>query len=109
MTNFLLVYVTTANQNEATKLAQAAVKARLAACANILPSMCSTYFWQGKLSSADESVLLLKTDQAHYSALVQLLREQHSYEIPCIVALPLAEVDGAYGAWLKGQLGGDHN
>ena len=95
-----LVYVTAPSLAEAESLARLAVTARLAACANILPGMRSLYWWQGKLEQADEVVLLLKTTAELVPALTEALVAAHSYDCPCVVALPIASGNPAFLQWI---------
>jgi len=96
-----LVYVTAPSLAEAEALARLAVEGRLAACANILPAMRSLYWWQGKLEQADEVVLLLKTTEALAPALIRALTEAHSYDCPCVVALPIASGNPDFLRWIE--------
>ena len=98
-----LVYVTTPTLAEAESLARLAVEGRLAACANILPGMRSLYWWQGKLESADETVLLLKTTAELAPALIRALTEAHSYDCPCVVALPIAAGNPDFLRWIEAE------
>lgn len=98
-----LVYVTAPNQAEAESLARVAVEGRLAACANILPGMRSLYWWRGRLEQADECVLILKTTEALVPALTEALTRAHSYECPCVVALPIAAGNPDFLRWIEDE------
>lgn len=98
-----LVYVTAPSLAEAESLARLAVEGRLAACANILPAMRSLYWWQGRLETADEAVLLLKTTEALVPALTRALAEAHSYDCPCVVALPIASGNPDFLRWIEAE------
>jgi len=100
-----LVYVTAPTLAEAASLARLAVEGRLAACANILPGMRSLYWWQGRLESADETVLLLKTTAELAPALIRALTEAHSYDCPCVVALPIATGNPDFLRWIEAETG----
>ena len=100
-----LVYVTAPTLAEAESLARLAVEGRLAACANILPGMRSLYWWQGRLESADETVLLLKTTAELAPALIRALTEAHSYDCPCVVALPIASGNPDFLRWIEAETG----
>ena len=103
MDGFVFVYVTTASPEEAEKIGRAAVGERLAACANILPGMQSIYRWQGVIESASETVLILKTQRTRLNELTRFIRERHSYDCPCVVALPIEGGNPAYLDWLAEQ------
>jgi len=100
-----LVYVTAPTLAEAESLARLAVEGRLAACANIMPGMRSLYWWQGRLESADETVLLLKTTAELAPALIRALTEAHSYDCPCVVALPIATGNPDFLRWIEAETG----
>jgi periplasmic divalent cation tolerance protein len=103
MADALFVYICCKDRAQAEHIAMAAVEARLAACANIIPGMQSIYRWEGKVESAQETVLLLKTQAMHFEACAALVRRLHSYEVPCIVALPIAQGTPDYLGWIKEQ------
>ncbi|NPB10000.1 MAG: divalent-cation tolerance protein CutA [Thermodesulfobacteria bacterium] len=105
MERIYLVYVTASNQEEAEKLAQAAVGERLAACANVYPRIKSYYWWEGKMESDEEAVLILKTRGGLMERLISRLKELHSYSCPCIVALPVEEGHAEYLAWILRETG----
>jgi periplasmic divalent cation tolerance protein len=94
------VYVTTGNPDEAAILGRAVVGERLAACANVLPSITSIYRWEGKLEEAGETALILKTRVELIEPLTARIKALHSYECPCIVALPVAGGNPAFLEWI---------
>lgn len=96
-----LVYVTAPGMDEAQALARLAVERRLAACANILPGMRSLYWWRGRMESAEEVVLLLKTTEALVEVLMQALTDAHSYDCPCVVSLPIESGNPAFLQWIE--------
>ena len=101
MTDKYLVLVTCANAPEAKRIARAVIEARLAACVNILPgSVTSIYRWKGKVESARERLLFIKTSRKHLSKLQEAVMRLHSYEVPEFVALPISTGSRAYLAWL---------
>lgn len=105
MQDLLLVYITTPTLDEAKLLASDLVRNRLAACANIVPAVHSIFRWQGSLKQKEESLLLLKTDRATFAKLSARVQSLHSYELPCIVALPLSEALPHFAAWVSEELG----
>ena len=84
-------------------LAYSAVTSRLAACAQRLGPITSTYRWQGAVQTAEEWQVLLKTPADRYDALAAHLREQHSYELPEIVATPILAGSTEYLDWVREQ------
>ncbi|MEJ0062658.1 MAG: divalent-cation tolerance protein CutA [Alphaproteobacteria bacterium] len=96
----IFIYITCADAEEAEKIGRAAVEARVAACANVIPGMKSIYLWEDKAEMAEETVLILKTQQPLFDRVVGLVKELHSYDMPCIVALPLVAGTAEYLDWL---------
>jgi periplasmic divalent cation tolerance protein len=97
---YLMAYVTTADEDEARRIAKALVEERLAACVNILGRIESVYHWEGEVQSSTEVALLAKTTEACFDVLAARVRELHSYELPCIVAVPLAQGEAAFLNWI---------
>ena len=102
--NFFLTYITTKNEEEALKLANLAVQKNLAACGNIFPKMKSIYKWQNKLQNDKETLLILKTNSNKYPLLEKLILEKHSYEVPCILKIPISDGNKEYLKWIDRNL-----
>ncbi len=100
----LVVLVTAPNLATARKLARAALKARLVACANLVSKIESHYWWQGKIETGSEVLLLLKTSRARVSALEKLVVSLHPYDTPEFVVLPVRGVNRRYGNWWEQAL-----
>lgn len=100
----LVVLTTTANTSEANELAHKIVEAKLAACVQILPKMTSVYFWEGKVQSEPEHLLLVKTLEEKFEALSEFIRKNHSYDVPEIVALRAEDVSAGYLEWMADYL-----
>ncbi|MFQ5887543.1 MAG: divalent-cation tolerance protein CutA [Candidatus Hydrothermarchaeales archaeon] len=98
---YVTVYITTPDKEEAEKIGETIVGERLAACANIIPNMSSIYWWKDEMEKSDETVLLLKTKEENTEAIVRRVKELHSYENPCIVALPILKGSREYLEWIK--------
>ncbi|MFC5302161.1 divalent-cation tolerance protein CutA [Azospira restricta] len=99
----LLVFTNCPDPASAEALAAALVELRLAACANVLAPCRSVYRWQGQVEQADEVPLLVKTTAARYAALEAEIRARHPYELPEIVAVPIAAGLPAYLQWLADE------
>lgn len=95
------IYITTSNKEEAIKIGKAIVHARLAACANIMDSMESIYWWEGKIVEENEAVLLLKTKEELADRVIAEVKALHSYDVPCIVAWPIVNGDADYLKWIE--------
>ena len=101
--DFLVVYCT-APPEEADALARTLVQERLAACVNIAP-VRSCYIWEGKLNFDAEVLLIIKTTRGRFEALRKRIVELHSYSLPEIIALPVAEAHQPYLDWLAHSVG----
>jgi periplasmic divalent cation tolerance protein len=97
---FRFVYMTVRDRAEARAIGTALVEERLAACANIIDSMESIYHWEGRLVEDQEAVLIVKTSEAQLPRLIARARALHSYQCPCIVALPIVNGYEGYLGWL---------
>lgn len=102
--NARIVLVTTPSPALARKLARMLVLERLAACANILPGVTSTYLWRGRVEQSSEALMVLKTTAARLSRLQARVLELHPYDTPEFVALEAAHVEPRYLAWLMDSL-----
>ncbi len=101
MTDKFVVLVTCSTAAEARRIARAVVDARLAACVNILPgALESIYRWKGKVESARERLLLIKTSRKRLAKLQATVERLHSYDVPEFIALPIDAGSPAYLAWL---------
>jgi periplasmic divalent cation tolerance protein len=103
-TNFFLAYITTKNEEEALTLANSAVEKNLAACGNIFPKIKSVYKWDKKLQHDDETLLILKTNSSKYTLLKKIIKEKNSYEVPCILKIPIIDGNKEYLKWIDDSL-----
>ena len=101
----LLVLTTLPDEETARRIARDMVERGLAACVSIGAPIRSVYRWQGEIEEAVEIPLTLKTADARYDALEQALRAAHPYELPEIVALPVARGLDAYLHWVDETTG----
>ncbi len=99
-TDAIVVFMTAANGEEATRIADRLVGTRLAACVQILPEMESVYCWQGKIERQREVLLIAKTTRSKFEKLEAEVRTLHSYETPEIVALSITAGSAPYLEWL---------
>jgi periplasmic divalent cation tolerance protein len=107
LTNKYLVLVTCTSAAQAKRIARAVIEQRLAACVNILPGVVtSIYRWKGKVASAHERLLLIKTSRNRLAKLQATVERLHSYEVPEFIALPIAAGSRSYLAWISKCLGG---
>ena len=102
MTNKIVVLVTCGSAREARKIARALVERRIAACANILSSpVQSVYRWKGRVESAKEFLLIIKTTKARFPKLKAEVKRLHSYDVHEIIALPIAAGSSDYLDWIS--------
>ena len=97
----IVVFMTAANGEEATRLAEMLVGAHLAACVQIPPEMESVYRWQGKVERQAEVLLIAKTVRGKFDELEREVRALHSYDTPEIVAVPIVTGSAPYLEWLN--------
>ncbi len=100
MTDKKLVLTTCGSQKEALKIAHALVERHLAACVNIVPQVASVYRWQGKVETAEESLLVIKTTAAAFERLREALGELHSYQVPECIEVGIEDGSAAYLEWI---------
>ena len=101
MKNALFVYVTVSDHAEAEKIGRAIVEARLAACVNILGPITSLYWWKEKVEHSQEYVLVAKTVEDRSEELIGKIKELHSYDVPCIVTLPIENGNPDFLKWIQ--------
>lgn len=100
----LLVLTNLPDRAAAMKLAAAVIEAKVAACVNVLSSCTSVYRWQGQVENAEEIPVLIKTTAARYDALEALIRRLHPYELPEIIAVPVARGLPGYLQWVAQEI-----
>ena len=100
MSSARVVLTTAGSEEEGRKIAHALVERRLAACVNIVPGMESVYRWQGKVETAAEWLLIIKTRAPLFESVRDAIREIHSYDLPECIMLDIADGDKAYLDWL---------
>lgn len=101
----VLVYVTASSHDQALELSRTVVAERLAACANILGAMTSVYRWEGAVRQDSEVALLLKTEKDLVDSLVARIKDLHTYDCPCIVALDISGGNPAFLNWIAAECG----
>ncbi|RMD65408.1 MAG: divalent-cation tolerance protein CutA [Alphaproteobacteria bacterium] len=100
---YSLIYVTAADAEEARALGRALVEARLAACANVLPQITPIYWWDGAVQEGSEAVLIAKTRDDLVPAVIDFVTARHSYECPCVIALPIRAGNPAFLDWIAAE------
>lgn len=103
-TSARIVLTTASNPDEARRMARALVEERLVACATLLPVVESIYRWEGKIESATETLLVLKTVAEQIPVLEARLHTLHSYQTPEFLVLPVEAASSGYLDWLQASL-----
>jgi periplasmic divalent cation tolerance protein len=102
---FRLVLVTAPDLKTARRLARAALEARLIACANLVPRLESHYWWQGKIETGREVLMIIKTTQRRLAALEKIIVAGHPYDTPEFVVLTLTAGNRRYLKWVADAVG----
>jgi periplasmic divalent cation tolerance protein len=105
MSEALVILCTCPDEETATRLGSGLVRKHLAACVNVLPGIRSIYLWQGTVNADSEVLMVIKTVREKYQQLEDWLGENHPYDVPEIVALPVGRVSAQYFAWIEDCVG----
>lgn len=100
MGEYVQVQTAVPSRDEGMRIARSAVEARLAACAQVIGPIWSTYWWKGAVQIGDEYLLLLKTPAARYADLERHIHQQHSYDVAEIISVPVNAGLASYLAWM---------
>jgi len=101
MTDKRIIFTTSGSEEEAKEIARHLVERRLAACVNIIPRVESVYRWKGKVASAQEWLLLIKTTAERFRAVCDAVNELHSYDLPECIAVSVEDGSLPYLQWLE--------
>ena len=99
----IIVLVTTSTQEEAEKIGRMLIEAKLAACANVVSGIRSIFRWDNNISVENECLMLIKTTRQRFAELEAAVRQQHSYSVPEIVALPVVAGSETYLNWVRSE------
>ncbi|MDP3066322.1 MAG: divalent-cation tolerance protein CutA [Methanobacteriaceae archaeon] len=103
---YSLIYITTSGEDESEKIAKKLLEEKLAACANIIPNIKSLYWWDGEIEEDTESILILKTRSNYLDTIIKRVKDIHSYEVPCVLEIPIKNGSEEYLKWLEESLKG---
>lgn len=98
--NFVIIMVTCASRVEARRIADRILKMRLAACANIIDGIDSKFWWNNKIDHTSESLIIIKTRKSNFKKIESQIIKLHSYEVPEIIAIPIAAGSRNYLNWI---------
>lgn len=97
---FMVVFITAPNEEEAVKISKTLVEEKLAGCINIVKNVRSIYFWQGKIEDDSEVLMIVKTRSELFSKLEEKVKEIHSYTVPEIIGIKIKKGSESYLRWL---------
>lgn len=101
---YIVVFITTSTREEAQQIAGLLLEQRQAACVNIIAKVDSRFWWEGKLDSAQESLLVVKTKASLLPKIIELVKGAHSYTVPEIIALPVVGGNRDYLDWIDKEV-----
>ena len=101
MENYVIIYVTFGEIDNAKKIVTACLKEKLIACANIFPRIGSVYFWEGEIKNDNEIAVFLKTTKEKIDAVTSVVKKLHNYDCPCIIALPIESGNSDFLKWIS--------
>ncbi len=98
---YIVVFVTTGSTEEAQRISGILLEQRKVACVNIIPKVDSLFWWEDKLDSAQENLLVAKTKASLLSEIIDIIKKPHSYDVPEIIALPIVGGNQDYLEWIE--------
>ncbi|OGX16292.1 MAG: hypothetical protein A2166_04015 [Omnitrophica WOR_2 bacterium RBG_13_41_10] len=96
----IVIFVTVPDKKQARQIANKLIKTKLAACVNIIPGVESLFSWKGKIDSAKELLLVIKSEKSKLPKIIKTVKSLHSYEVPEIIALPIIAGNKEYLRWI---------
>lgn len=99
----VVLYITVPNREEGLRIGRALVEEKLAACANVIDGLTSIFRWEGAVQEEAEALLIAKTDRTLIDAASDLVKLEHSYECPCVVALPIIGGNQDFLGWISAE------
>ena len=103
---YCLIYITTGDEAEARKIGRTLMEEKLVACVNFRP-IKSIFWWEGKIEEDEEVAILVKTRAELADRVIERVKELHSYEVPCIVSLPIEKGSPDFLQWIEESTTGD--
>ncbi|MBN1176276.1 MAG: divalent-cation tolerance protein CutA [Dehalococcoidales bacterium] len=102
--NYIVVFITAKDNEEAQKIAKTLLKRRQAACVNIVPEVGAHFWWKDKLNATQESLLVARTREALLPDIIKSVKKIHSYSVPEIIALPVIGGNEEYLDWIDSEV-----
>ncbi len=97
----VVIFITCANRKEADKIGNELVAQKLVACVNIIDKVSSIFWWQKKVDSANEVLLIAKSKKSLMEKIIKQVKSLHSYEVPEVIALPIISGNKEYINWIN--------
>jgi len=101
---YIVLLITAGSIEEAQQISRALLEQKKVACVNIVPQISSLFWWQGKIDSESEVLLLAKTKASKLPEILDLVREIHSYDVPEVIALPILDGNREYLEWIDKEI-----
>jgi len=99
--DYIVVLVTASSVQEADRIASVLLESKVAACVNITGQIRSLFWWEGKIDQAQEMLLVIKTKEVLLEEVIRLVRENHTYDVPEVIALPIVGGNPSYLEWIN--------
>lgn len=97
---YVMVFITTPNKKEAEKISRVLLDKRIIACVNIIGGIDSHFWWKGKKQKAKECLLIAKTAKSLMKKLIKIVKSEHSYDVPEVIAIPIIAGYRDYLDWI---------
>jgi len=98
--NSIIIFITCSSIEEADKIKDILLQEKKVACVNIIPEVRSFFWWQGKIDTSNEVLLIAKSNLEILSTIVELVKKYHSYDVPEVIALPIINGNREYLEWI---------
>jgi periplasmic divalent cation tolerance protein len=102
--SYIVILITTDTDTEASKIAEVLLANKKVACVNIVPRIDSHFWWRGALDSAQEHLLIVKTKASLLDEIIDLVKQNHSYDVPEVIALPIISGNPDYLKWIDEEV-----
>lgn len=106
MHDFVIVFVTVSSKEEGEKIARQLIELKAAPCVNIIPWCISVYRWKGETHKDGEALMIIKSESRFFAKIKEIVESLHSYEVPEVIAVPLANISEKYRSYLEGFFAG---
>tara|TARA_B100001287_G_C22344723_1_gene372392 strand:- start:155 stop:466 length:312 start_codon:yes stop_codon:yes gene_type:complete len=100
----IIIYVTYPSNEEAKIVSKALIEQKLVACANIFSAHETMYWWEGEIEEGLEVAVIYKTTQENFEKVKEVVVEQHSYDVPCVVSMNIEHAHEGFAVWIKGEV-----